>query len=68
MKTLYRSKKNKVLAGVCGGIAEYTNLDPTLVRLLAVVAAFMSVGIIVYIVAIFIMPEAPDNYNKNDQS
>ena len=32
-KRLYKSKKNKMLAGVCGGIAEYFNLDPTLIRL-----------------------------------
>ena len=35
-KKLYRSRKNRMLCGVCGGIGEYLNIDPTLVRLLAV--------------------------------
>lgn len=40
MKKLYRSRKDRKIAGVCGGIAEYFNIDSTLVRLLAVITIF----------------------------
>ncbi|SHK05646.1 phage shock protein C (PspC) family protein [Anaerobranca californiensis DSM 14826] len=56
-KRLYRSKKNKMLAGVCGGIAEYFNIDPTLIRLLWVLFALMAGGgLIAYIIAAIIIP------------
>ena len=59
-KRLYKSKKNKMLAGVCGGIAEYFNLDPTLVRLgLIVFCALGGSGIIAYIIAAIIIPQNP---------
>ena len=58
-KKLYRSNKNRYIAGVCGGIAEYFNLDPTLVRLAVVLITLASVGtgIVAYIVAAIIMPD-----------
>ncbi len=59
-KTLSKSR-NRVFAGVCGGIAEYFGVDPTLVRVLAVVASFAGVivgGIIAYCVCAAIMPGA----------
>ncbi len=56
-KKLYKSKKNKKICGVCGGIGEYFGIDPTLIRLGAVVlCCFAGTGIIAYIVAAFIMP------------
>ncbi|HBI72275.1 MAG TPA: PspC domain-containing protein [Lachnospiraceae bacterium] len=56
-KKLYRSSKNKMLCGVCGGIAEYINLDPTIVRLLWVVICFAGgLGVVLYIIAAIIMP------------
>ena len=56
-KKLYRSSKNKMLCGVCGGIAEYINLDPTIVRLLWVVICFADeLGVVLYIIAAIIMP------------
>ncbi|QHQ61793.1 PspC domain-containing protein [Anaerocolumna sedimenticola] len=56
-KRLYRSNSNKMIAGVCGGIAEYINLDPTVVRLLWVLLCFMGgTGVIAYIIAAIIMP------------
>lgn len=59
-KKLYRSRYDKKIAGVCGGIAQYINLDATLVRLLWVFLCFMGgSGIIAYIVAMLIMPEEP---------
>ena len=61
-KKLYRIKNGKVLAGVCGGIAEYLNMDPTIVRVLwAVITAFAGVGLLAYIVCAFVMPEKPDD-------
>jgi phage shock protein C len=62
MKRLYRSNDNKVLAGVIGGLGEYFDMDPVLLRLgyvcLAVFTAFAP-GIIAYIVAIFVVPQKP---------
>ena len=53
-----------MLSGVCGGIAEYLNLDPTVVRLLCAILGCSGTGIIIYIVAAIVMPEAPsDNYD-----
>ncbi len=60
MKKLYRSRKQRVLAGVCGGIAEYFNVDPVLVRIVAVLLFFGGgASLIAYIIGIFIIPEAP---------
>ena len=60
-KKLYRSPENKVIAGVCGGIAEYFDIDPTLVRLAWVLfCALGGSGVIAYIVAALIIPKAPD--------
>lgn len=60
MKKLYRSRKNKKVGGVCGGIAEYFDLDPTLVRLGAVILIFIwGAGLLAYIVAWAIIPERP---------
>ena len=55
-KRLYRSERNRMLAGVCGGIGEYLNIDPTLIRLLAVLLGCTSTGIVIYIVAAIIIP------------
>ena len=55
-KTLYRSKTNKILMGVCGGLGEYTGIDANIWRIIAVVSG---VGIIAYIIAGLIIPEDP---------
>lgn len=56
-KRLYRSESNKMLCGVCGGVAEYFNIDPTLVRLgWAVLTLAGGSGIIAYIIAAIIVP------------
>ncbi|HKL99445.1 MAG TPA: PspC domain-containing protein [Mobilitalea sp.] len=55
-KKLYRSMSNKMICGVCGGIAEYLNVDPTVIRLLWVIFSFFGLGILVYIIAAIIMP------------
>ncbi len=62
-RRLYRSDDNKIIAGVCGGIAEFFSLDPTLVRLgLVVFCALGGSGILAYIVAAIIIPKAPDTF------
>jgi phage shock protein C len=56
----YRSRKNRVLAGVCGGLAEALDWDPTLVRILYVTGSVCSTafpGILVYIILWIVMPE-----------
>ena len=61
MKKIYRSKKERKIAGVCGGIAEYFNIDPTLVRLLWVLLVlFAGTGVLAYIICAFVIPEAPE--------
>lgn len=58
-KRLYRSSRNKVLAGVCGGLGEYFEVDPVIVRLLVVVFTLMGgAGLIAYIIAAIIIPSA----------
>jgi len=58
MKKLYLSDKNRVIAGVCGGIGEYFNIDPTIIRLLWVLSVFfMGTGILAYFIFWIIMPE-----------
>ena len=57
MKTLYRIREGKMICGVCGGLAEYFNVDPNLIRLVALLFGFTGAGIIVYIIAAIILPE-----------
>lgn len=59
-RKLYRSRSDRMLGGVCGGIAAYFNIDPTLVRLLAVGAIFLAgSAILAYLVAWIVIPEEP---------
>lgn len=60
MKKLYRSRKNRKIAGVCGGIAEYFGWDPTIVRLGAVIMTILwGAGFWAYIIAWAVVPERP---------
>jgi phage shock protein PspC (stress-responsive transcriptional regulator) len=60
MKRLYRSRKNKVFAGICGGMGEYFDIDPVIIRIItAVLTLFTGVPLIIYIVAIFVIPLEP---------
>ena len=55
---MYRSESDKVICGVCGGIAEYLAVDPTVVRLIwALVSIFGGAGVLGYIIAALIMPK-----------
>jgi phage shock protein C len=62
MKKLYRSS-NRVMAGVCGGIAEYFDIDPTLIRVVYVILSLFSVafpGVLLYIILMILIP----NYDQ----
>jgi phage shock protein PspC (stress-responsive transcriptional regulator) len=59
-KRLYRSKSDRKIAGVCGGLAEYFNIDPTIIRVIAVVSIFFTgAGILAYIVLALVVPIEP---------
>jgi phage shock protein C len=59
-RRLYRSQTNKVIAGVCGGIGEYLNVDPTLSRVAVLALTILGgSGLLLYLIAFFIMPEGP---------
>lgn len=70
MKRLYRSEQNKKIAGVCGGLGEYLEVDPTIVRLIAVIVG-IGTGVIPfligYIIAWFVVPTAPQASNEGKQ-
>lgn len=57
MVRLHRSKRNKVLLGVCGGLAEYFRIDPTLVRIISILIAIPGPGFLMYLIGALIMPE-----------
>src|SRR5438045_795184 len=64
---LYRSRSQKMIAGVCGGLGEYFDVDPVLIRLLFVVTAFISgVGILAYIVLWIVVPFDGDDSPRLD--
>ncbi len=61
-KTLYKSKNERKLCGVCGGVAEYLGVDVNIVRIAAIVSVFFGgLGAIAYIAAAFMLPEKDDN-------
>lgn len=60
-KRLYRAREERQLAGVCGGVAEYLGLDPTLVRLLWVIFAIAGgPGVLLYVIMAAVVPEEPE--------
>jgi phage shock protein C len=59
-RTLYRSRSDRKLAGVCGGLAEFFNLDPTLIRVLFVVLAVLGgSGVLIYLAMWIMVPNEP---------
>ncbi len=58
-KRIYLSKKDKMIAGVCGGLGEYLNIDPVIIRLIWVIGTIVSFGfgILIYLLAWLIIPE-----------
>ena len=60
-KKLYRSKNNKKIFGVCGGLAEDFDIDATIIRLVLVLAVlFAGVGVLAYLIAALVIPNQPD--------
>ena len=60
-KKLYRSSTNRMLAGVCAGLAEYLNMDPTLIRVIWALVGLSGAGIVAYLICALIIPEKPSN-------
>ncbi len=56
-KRLFKSRTNRVFFGVCGGLGEYFNIDPTIIRLLFILLGCTTTGIIIYIIAAIVVPE-----------
>lgn len=69
MKKLTKSSDDAIVSGVLAGIAEYFDIDPVLVRVIFIVAAFGSLGtfILIYAVLAFIMPEEPKEVTRKKQ-
>ena len=64
-KRIYRVERVRKVAGVCGGIAEYINVDPTVVRLLWILLIFCAAsGILAYLIAAIIMPSESEVFAK----
>ena len=60
IKKLYRSRENRMLGGVCGGLGEYFDIDPTLVRVLFVFGAFLGIPgalLLIYLVMLILVPQ-----------
>lgn len=66
-RTLYRSRSDRWIAGVCGGIGEYSGIPPILIRLGMILFGFCLIGILVYIVAAVMMPEEPQTDHSEPQ-
>ena len=66
-KRVYRSRKDCVIAGICGGIAEYFDIDPILVRIIAVLTIFLNgLGLIAYIIGWILIPQNPEPLAKEE--
>ena len=63
-KRLYKSETNKVIGGVCGGLGEYFGIDPTILRIIAVVLIFAhGAGLLIYLIAWLCMPKRRQEQN-----
>lgn len=65
MKRIYRSRNERQLAGVCGGLAIYFDVDPSIIRVAWVIISLISTavpGLLVYIICAIVIPEEPDAY------
>ncbi|MDE6110629.1 MAG: PspC domain-containing protein [Eubacterium sp.] len=68
MKRLYKDPSNKMICGVCSGLANYLNVDPTVIRLLwAIAIVFVGAGLWIYLICALVIPEDPNVYNNNEQ-
>ena len=63
-RRLYRSRKDKVIAGVCGGLGGYINMDPVLIRIIWLATVVLGgTGLLAYLIAWILIPESPDGYD-----
>ncbi len=61
-KRLYRSRNDKILAGICGGIGKYLDIDPIIIRLIFIVLLFtVGSGILIYLIAWILIPLEPED-------
>ncbi len=61
VKHLYRSRTNRVIGGVCGGLSKYFNLDVTVIRLMFILGLFLFQGaVLAYLIMLIVVPEEPD--------
>ena len=61
MKKIYRSRKDKVLVGVCGGLGDYFDIDPVLIRIIFILLCFVrGIGFLVYLISALIIPSEPE--------
>lgn len=68
-KRLYRSRKKKVIAGLCGGLGEYLDIDPVILRIIFVlITIFHGIGVIVYIIMWIIVQEEPYDKSFTEES
>lgn len=67
MKKLYRSRSNKKIAGVCGGLGKYWSIDPTILRIITIVLFFLTAIIpvlVAYFIAVLVIPLEPEAKKK----
>lgn len=68
MKRLYKSRKNKVIDGVCAGIAEYLDVDPVLIRVIFIILLFVGgIGFLLYLAGMLIIPPAPEGEEERER-
>lgn len=68
-KRIYKTEKDKKIFGVCAGVAEYFNMDPTIVRIAwAIISFFFGIGIILYLVCAFVFPNKSEVVGAADNS
>ena len=60
-KKLYRNPQNRILAGVCSGLAEYLNIDPTIVRVIWALVGLSGAGLLAYLICALLIPEKPSS-------
>jgi phage shock protein C len=60
MKKLYKVEEGRMLCGVCAGVAEYLEIDPTVVRLVWALFGLVGCGVLLYIIAALVMPYKPE--------
>ena len=63
-KKLYKSKDNRWICGVCGGLAEYVGTDATIIRLIMVLFGCTGTGILAYLIAAIIIPNRPEEHEE----